>query len=349
MKKRFLFLALVLALAMTLLGGCAGTPSEEDGGREEHTEQAGQDVADEAQMKEDLWANETFNVYSDMYSDEMKITDLEIVKRRTIQEDRTDTVYVLVTLQDGAAQIEKACTMTYELYNEGWLLENVEVTEETVTPLAAPEYSMEELTNFLSWQGYTGIQDINVYDQTADLENGTASYSLTAKDVHKYMTEELDVTLNFEFTDWLLFWDCFDCTVNSSTEDWSAMYGVYDVRTVDYGIDSFDGVTLSWHRYLLGEYEDRREDYQCEAVPLYGTVSDEIAINHSFYPSDAEKYYRGYKIEYVGAEFVDVQYFADGWVIGRDHIYWMESSTSWTNEKTHSIEIECKEVSLRES
>lgn len=274
MKKRILSPLLSLIILLTLLPGCSSAPP------------------DELKLREDLYNSEAFLEYEEQW--DLEITDLEIVKRQTIREDRLDTVYVRVTLQEssGIMQIDGECTMTYKLYDNGWSLENVEVTKKNAVPLIAPDYSLEDLTECLvrGW-GYSGITDINAYDQTVDLENGVASYSLTATDVRKYLAEDLDVTLFYTFSPFLLGWESSDCIVNSSSEKWNiaGTYSYYDrfresIQTVN--IEDFNGSTF------MGN----------DVVSLSMTSPEKFALEYVFvHDSQLNKYYNeGYKIECDG-------------------------------------------------
>lgn len=313
MKKKCLILILALALCVGL-AACG---------------QLGNSTKGEKALAQDLAQHRSAEM-----DQELEAKDLTIEKRQTAEEDRLDTVYVRASLEDaaGTMRVDGAYTMTYGLYNDGWLLETVEITEEAVQPLVGPpDYSLEQLSEFLMWQGYTGLTDVNLYHQSLDLENSTATYSLTARDIHTYLTEDLDVTLTFRygyyFSSGAPDWNIEpELTVNSSTEDWSAICGAYTSSGESgvWTIDSFDGNTIVWDR---NESVHHRDNIVSEVVDLRLNSLDEAILDYNGNVSSyVEKYYyERYSIQYVTADgplpLGSIRYFADGWLIGPDQVY----------------------------
>ena len=104
MKKKLLAV-IFFVIAISLLAGCGKKP------------------ASEATLKEDLYNSRSFSRFSNQLG--MKITDLEVVKRQTTEEQKSDVVWVEVNTSSEAAEGEMYYVMRYELYNDGWQLENI--------------------------------------------------------------------------------------------------------------------------------------------------------------------------------------------------------------------------------
>ena len=52
--------------------------------------------------------------------------ECEIEKRRTDEEAGTDLIYLTVSGDNGEFECSLSYIVTYELYNEGWILETIE-------------------------------------------------------------------------------------------------------------------------------------------------------------------------------------------------------------------------------
>lgn len=99
--KRLVGLATIICLISVLLLGC----------------NSGISTKDEKGLIADLSTR-------DGLVDGGTITDLEIIKRLTDEEDRIDTVYVSATLEHENYTAIRSFVMEYVLYNDGWILEN---------------------------------------------------------------------------------------------------------------------------------------------------------------------------------------------------------------------------------
>lgn len=104
MKKKLL-VAIFFVIAISLLTGCGKKP------------------ASNSTLKSDLTNDSIFSRMSNQLG--IKITDLEVVKRQTTEERRSDVVWVKVNAAGKAVEGEMYYVMTYELYNEGWQLEYI--------------------------------------------------------------------------------------------------------------------------------------------------------------------------------------------------------------------------------
>jgi len=369
MRKRYWLIIVTLVFSFALLGGCTGIPEEakqipslhNGEASKENVDQLEQKVTDallggstigtptEPKLMEDLLNSDALKEYAERL--ELEITDFEIVKRQTTPEDKTDTVWTQAALQDteGTVQISGEYVMTYELYNDGWLLEHVDVTAQKVVPLSAPNPPAAQLENDVVQWGYSGLTDVSIYDQTLDLENGKVSYSLTATDVHTYLTEYLDITLVYAFDtdtcEWPQF--CSNLIVNSSQENWD-IAGSYG----EWIIHSFDGTTI--HMTQTNPFYFTPWEVITKVIPLHGTLPENLVVENVLYSTSLDKYQQeGYGIQYIDSKsdknsdfepvvFKDVRYFADCLVICPDHLYFL-SDTYSRDMRDQNILVESEE------
>lgn len=135
MKRKVLFLIAAFLLAV-ICSGC------------------GNSVKTEGELKKDLTAHSGFFMV-----DGSEVSELSIIKRLTDEDNKTDTVYVSILIDHPNATENRAYVMNYTLYNEGWILDDVEdyFGDEAVwniSPKGAPsnEQIMEELIAYSNSQ-----------------------------------------------------------------------------------------------------------------------------------------------------------------------------------------------------
>lgn len=107
-KAKGVLFALLCLTTLLLLSACGGPESR---------------IANTEKLKEDLSEQLLFKNYVDML--DISISDLEVIKRQTTVEDKTDQAWVHVDVSGPRVEGDMYYLMTYELYNDGWLLENV--------------------------------------------------------------------------------------------------------------------------------------------------------------------------------------------------------------------------------
>ncbi len=81
-------------------------------------------VPDEQRIMQDLAADKDF-----FNEQEVQISDLSVIKRQTTVEDKIDLVYVEVKAENEFINCTLSYEMTYRLYNDGWLLDEVKQYE----------------------------------------------------------------------------------------------------------------------------------------------------------------------------------------------------------------------------
>ncbi|MCD8107427.1 MAG: hypothetical protein LUE20_05630 [Oscillospiraceae bacterium] len=169
----------------------------------------------ESDIIEDVIANDSY--FEDFG---LTVISYEVEKRQTNEDDKTDYVWFNVVADNDTFEYTASYKISYGLYNDGWLLDDIEKTSCGGTPIAGSNYSEDDLLSVLSFLGYDVVSNITVYGHETNLEEETDKYYLTFTDTSTYMTEYLDITLSFYFTvpDMWIGW--YDYTVNASVEEW---------------------------------------------------------------------------------------------------------------------------------
>lgn len=140
------------------------------------------------------------------------IESLEVIKRQTVPEQRLDTVFIKTVSHDDSVRLIKSLQLTYGLYNEGWILDEIAVFhdgENRSEPLAGPDDSVvDKIVGTINVVTYPQYTDWWSEGCDVDLSEGYAEMRICAK---------VETVL----------WDIFDrFTVplwfNSATGNWEA-------------------------------------------------------------------------------------------------------------------------------
>ena len=102
------------------------------------------------------------------------ISGIEILKRQTNQDDKQDIVYVTMQAESESAKLVRSYKLEYNLYDEGWVLDDVEQYSEgenSTTALSDPPDSV--IDDFFAKQN----EQINAHNSTYANENKQYSIS----------------------------------------------------------------------------------------------------------------------------------------------------------------------------
>ena len=198
--KNYLIGSCIFVLGSILLTGC------------------GKKTASEAQLKEDLSQSSAYTQYGDGL--DMSIDTFKVTKRQTATEDRIDTAWVEVDSSSDAVTGHMYFIMTYELYNDGWQITNVEEDEVSswyFTPLK--EMTDEEIATFIS-------EDVEVVSKDVNLEQGTEFITYTWVESYNYCTITYMKQDYFEFGKSKTLtdagkWNYITTNDVGSTEEWN--------------------------------------------------------------------------------------------------------------------------------
>lgn len=200
--KGYLVSSYILVLGSILLTGC------------------GKKTVSEGQLREDLLQSSAYTQYSDDLN--VSIDNFKVTKRQTATENRIDTAWVEVDSSSDELTAHMYFIMTYELYNDGWQITNVEEDEIDkwyFVPLK--EMTDEEIALYIS-------EDVEIISKDVDLEEGTELITYTWVEPHNYCDVTYVKQDYFAFgTSKMLYnagtWSYVTTDDMGSTENWNVV------------------------------------------------------------------------------------------------------------------------------
>ena len=199
-------LILLLGMLMVLLAGC---------GAKEKTE---------SEIMEDLQNHPNFYSGQDVIIEELKIE-----KRQTDKENKTDKVYTTVIASNDEVECHLGYYLEYELYNEGWFLDNVESYMENdwyfVPKKEAGQNMADQEIAECYYSGYEYI------DKNVNLEEGYCSYQYECYDHYLLCKQVFQVEISYDFSEYEGEWYGNKPKVAKISEDWSAIEGQWELET----------------------------------------------------------------------------------------------------------------------
>lgn len=125
------------------------------------------------------------------------ISDVEIIKRQTNKTEKTDFVFVNVKAQNEKIECSISYEMCYCLYNEGWILDSLipyEINNWEINPLCGPTQEQADYA----------MQKYGVYTYLSndiDLTNKYCTYYYSTITEYNYAEQENTVAIDFYFDD----------------------------------------------------------------------------------------------------------------------------------------------------
>lgn len=228
-------------------------------------------IKNEQEMIADLQAKNYF------YS--ASIDSLEIIKRQTTPEEKIDNVFVKTVSHDDRVKQIKSLQLTYNLYNDGWILDDIAVFSEGENwnePLAGPDDS--------SIDGFMGTLSDNTYPHYSSWLSEGCDYDLSAGYAEVQICAKGETVL----------WDVYDRFTVPLWFDSNS--GTWETGP---DIDMFDFYTEVDFSRLCGQYSFGEDD-------SWGNNSAEINILDVDYINStitiegwrAHKYYDSYHEDY---------------------------------------------------
>lgn len=279
MKRGRVIILLCLATLVVFMGGC------------------GKKEASVSQLRSDLAESTRFSELAKRL--DVEITNFEIVKRQTTPEDKVDTVWVKVDIAGTAVKGKLYYKMTYNLYNDGWLLEKI-VDDETgswsFTPLSG---APQELVDRSVPDG------AEILSEEIDLDGGfhRINYSYVEKHLYCDVRHTRQCTLYFgtdynNFTNNRGEWGPWGDVELETLEDWH-INGTWEGsdtigHTMTLVIDDFSPGSIAYQGSRSGNFNVRGTyQYSSKVWSLTYTMSDtDGLLDGSFYNSDGTvRYY----------------------------------------------------------
>lgn len=200
MKRRTLILGALMLLCAILLAGCGGPAIKTE-------DEILTDIQDGGYMNQMAVSNDPIETISSM----------EILKRQTNREDKTDIVYVTAQADTEKVHFVRSMKLIYNLYDDkGWVLdscENYPEGESSTVPLKGPDESTldaffdlfstvhgEEtlFRDYISW---------SLDSADTDLSSGTSTLKVTASRETKFIRTHESLTMKAHFNSDLSFWE----------------------------------------------------------------------------------------------------------------------------------------------
>ena len=243
-KRTAVLLTLCVAATLLLLSGCgAAKPSE-------------------AVMQSYMLNSDDIKFY--------EISEFEefVIDKSDTSEDGKDYVaYISLSgvSDDGTYRLTGEYTMEYHLYDEGWMLEeiNIEGADTGIVPLVGADFTEDELLEALGSQGYAGLSNLSVYAHETGEGSGLEVYSLTVDEIHKYVTYHRDLTVNFVFDGIAGVWDPTFCSVEENSpmeEEWNLVGKTFSDGEYSFEVSYFDGDVMEF-TLSCGEGDTYEEEY----------------------------------------------------------------------------------------
>lgn len=320
-------------------------------------------TADEAQLRADLYNSDAFSKYANDRN--MEITDFEIVKRQTDEAQKVDAVWIRANAASEEVEAEMYYVMTYNLYNDGWLLESVE-DDEIDSWCFAPLQGVSDdvIANDLQY-----FSNYEILNNELDLEQGRQTITFTYKESHLYCDTTSTEQLIYEFGN--MYYDfgtahagewgsSFVTLDNSTVWNLQKICGTYrDSKGNTVTISDFDESTTGTTRANNGiEYRKvagltyNRSDYEYLRSGELLEVGDVSATDcHSDWEfssstvADCIGGY-GYSVTCDSFNWSDVKYIVPrGFYITTDAIYGYDFSSSWSvSNQTRTLYLKADEL-----
>ena len=272
-KRQSFFLCISLALTLMFLSICSKSAKSEKN------------------VAKDLQADSRF-----FSAAEIQITDFTISKRQTATESRRDMVWITVLASNDDISCELSYIMTYNIYNSGWLIDDVERDYEgkwEVNPLhgineAMINESMASYTEDL----FTSMEEI---DRSTDLESHMDVVTYIATKDHKYGNETMKV-------DEIFYFDSNSCCYYPAAE-----LSIYD-RSITLK-DTIVGAEWECNRYH-DKFDPWPDHFSVEVTELYeenGNTWVTFVINRerNTYWGGNEPVYWGVQRSFVVSDYIN--------------------------------------------
>jgi len=223
-------LLLTVALCLTACGG-SSTKSESD-------------------ISADIQATDSyFSTYG------LTVDSIEITKRQTNDADKTDYVWVSIEASNDDFRYNANYSLTYVLYNDGWMLEDFWIEDESYLALHPETVTQERAEGDIASWGYSDIQFVNrtEYDNEVCL-------TYTASKTEYYLKTVYDISAVYEFSP--------DCS-------WDWCYPTETIR------EQIPDVVGEWRYTHYRDNGELMEDYYVNITDV-DMVNNSISLEYSF-------------------------------------------------------------------
>lgn len=268
-------------MLLLLLAGCSATSR----------------TASESTLEQDLVSSEAFHYFAQKPN--TTVSGLEIIKRQTDVEAKTDRVWVEASLSSDMFEGKASYIMDYSLYNDGWHLENVESDDASAWSFTALRGLTEEE---LLQQLPTGA---TILDIQTNLEAGTQFVAYERTESHALCDVTFTGTFEGHFNtfnevDWY-----FSARETVASEHWKQEIKlVKDASASDYYRVCYGG-EIAHYYYNDGDWVIG--DVLTDRISLDRYTAEDFIIE--FGMIDWDTYHlKGYRIDWGDFDWYDMRY-----------------------------------------
>lgn len=230
-------------------------------------------LVSEDQMEEDLKSEMQSN------GSDVSISNLEIEKRITDEDNKTDTVYIWCNVDTPEFTAHQGYILNYILYNDGWEYEDYSTYDETnwTSKPLTPVYVNEAVSYMKTACGIDGLSPVGgepMQIDDSDSNNITCTAICKFEETGKLFDIEVECTSKYVWNDQYSIWEIVDSNISSSKRNFSDnIAGKWEMN------EDNKSATLTIGKNDDGFYIEDMEFF--EDGHLWGTLNN-IALEEDF-------------------------------------------------------------------
>ena len=284
-----------MAIVMLMFSACGLIKLSKETPKDEE-EQQSSSRSEKSRLLSSLIAYDPMQHFlSPKMGEQIEYHKLKIEKRLTDKKARSDQVWVNFIAETTDDLAEVYARMDFTLYNDGWLLDNVEILERKGTPLTGPE---PFLADSIMSEKYDYYELCDEEFHSEDLSWGViwiATKHYHAYKAFDYLEECYDVTLHYHYIDTgrqgvgAPYWDESELSETLVNQNWGKLLGYYQGR-----LNCND---ISWQRYY---------DYTLNVTELLDLGDGRIRAIGEYAIDEYDYYYQNPRLEQSTSSDFDI-------------------------------------------
>ena len=210
----------------------------------------------EKELQNDLLESEAFyNIH------DVEVNNFEIDRRLTDKDNRTDTIYVMATVENDDVTGIQSYVMTYRLYNEGWELDSIERNSEGenyFSPKKGPDNStiVSQLEDVIGARLVAAPYEITCTGSSA-INEETYSATCELETFHTYATLKYPHSVLINFNRETGLWDDLEVQdVGDETVTWDLLGEYVPTKETSTGISGEFDVDYGKVHFTIKSVED---------------------------------------------------------------------------------------------
>ena len=241
-------------------------------------------VKDEDAILEDVML---YDAFIEKYG--IEITQLDIVKRQTNEDEKTDYIWLNIKGDNEQFSYTASYEITYSLYNDGWLVEHFDKTDDEFFANEIPSEQLEKLAEYVLESQYSQFRFSSLSETSSNM---ATLYFDIDEECSNYLKIQSKASLNAYFTPekgWYINQDSLKVTDPKEVWDIAGVW-YYSDDEIEIEVNIFD-------------YDTTRDivtlNYSCttlnNSVSTTEQIEYEVGRNYGGYQSDKYPYVRSSK------------------------------------------------------